>query len=130
MKIAILGAGAMGCIYGARLSAIPDNQVVLIDVWKEHLEAINRDGILLEEAGALTAYPHVRGTAAVVLLLVTAYAGRAHGGRDRGRAALAAAGRGRVRTGALPSVALVNTGGEIVPPGLPLGRNRERVAMS
>lgn len=30
---------------------------------------------------------------------------------------LAAAGRSRVRTGALPSVALVNTGGEIVPPG-------------
>lgn len=39
-------------------------------------------------------------------------------------AALAAAGRGRVKTGALPSVALVNTGGEIVPPGRPLGRNR------
>lgn len=62
MKIAILGAGAMGCIYGARLSAIPDNQVVLVDVWQEHLEAINRDGILLEEGGALTTYPHVRGT--------------------------------------------------------------------
>jgi len=39
-------------------------------------------------------------------------------------AALAAAGRGRVKTGALPSVALVNTGGEIVPPGRPLGKNR------
>lgn len=62
MKIAILGAGAMGCIYGARLSAIPDHQVVLVDVWQEHLDAINRDGILLEEGGALTAYPHVRGT--------------------------------------------------------------------
>ncbi|KAF0127340.1 MAG: molybdenum cofactor synthesis domain-containing protein [Elusimicrobia bacterium] len=32
-------------------------------------------------------------------------------------AVLAAAGRARVRCGALPSVALVNTGGEIVPPG-------------
>ncbi len=39
-------------------------------------------------------------------------------------AVLAAAGRARVRTGALPSVSLVNTGGEIVPPGRPLGRNR------
>ena len=39
-------------------------------------------------------------------------------------AALAAAGRGRVKTGALPSVALVNTGGEIVPAGRPLGKNR------
>lgn len=39
-------------------------------------------------------------------------------------AVLAAAGRAAVRTGALPSVSLVNTGGEIVPPGRPLGRNR------
>jgi 2-dehydropantoate 2-reductase len=62
MKIAILGAGAMGCIYGARLSAIPQNQVVLVDVWKEHLESINREGILLEEGGVLNAYPNVRAT--------------------------------------------------------------------
>ncbi len=39
-------------------------------------------------------------------------------------AALAAVGRARVKTGALPSVSLVNTGGEIVPPGVKLGKNR------
>jgi molybdopterin molybdotransferase len=39
-------------------------------------------------------------------------------------AVLAAAGRARVKTGALPSLSLVNTGGEIVPPGRPLGKNR------
>jgi molybdopterin molybdotransferase len=39
-------------------------------------------------------------------------------------AALAAAGRGAVKCGALPGVSLVNTGGEIVPPGKPLGKNR------
>lgn len=39
-------------------------------------------------------------------------------------AALAAAGRGAVKCGALPAVSLVNTGGEIVPPGRPLGKNR------
>ena len=39
-------------------------------------------------------------------------------------AALAAAGRGTVKCGALPCVSLVNTGGEIVPPGRPLGKNR------
>jgi molybdopterin molybdotransferase len=39
-------------------------------------------------------------------------------------AALAAVGRGQVRTGALPSVALINTGGEIVPPGARLGKNQ------
>jgi molybdopterin molybdotransferase len=35
---------------------------------------------------------------------------------------LAAVGRSYVKTGALPSVSLVNTGGEIVPPGAKLGR--------
>jgi len=39
-------------------------------------------------------------------------------------AALAAAGRGSVKCGALPTVSLVNTGGEIIPPGRPLGRNQ------
>lgn len=39
-------------------------------------------------------------------------------------AALAAAGRSSVKCGALPSVALVNTGGEIVPPGAALGKNQ------
>ncbi|OGR75956.1 MAG: hypothetical protein A2X32_10190 [Elusimicrobia bacterium GWC2_64_44] len=39
-------------------------------------------------------------------------------------AALAAAGRGAVRCGALPTVSLVNTGGEIIPPGRPLGKNQ------
>jgi len=39
-------------------------------------------------------------------------------------AALAAAGRSRVKTGALPRVSLVNTGGEIIPPGRKLGGNR------
>ena len=39
-------------------------------------------------------------------------------------ALLAAAGRSMVKTGALPEVALINTGGEIVPPGARLGANR------
>ncbi len=39
-------------------------------------------------------------------------------------AAMAAAGRSHVKTGALPAVALINTGGEIVPPGAKLARNR------
>lgn len=39
-------------------------------------------------------------------------------------AALAAVGRSHVKTGALPEVALINTGGEIVPPGAKLGKNQ------
>ncbi|HNW44197.1 MAG TPA: molybdopterin molybdotransferase MoeA [Elusimicrobiales bacterium] len=39
-------------------------------------------------------------------------------------AVLAAVGRSHVKTGALPAVSLVNTGGEIVPPGARLAGNR------
>ena len=39
-------------------------------------------------------------------------------------AVLAAVGRGLVKTGALPEVSLINTGGEIVPPGTKLAGNR------
>lgn len=62
MKIAIVGAGAMGCLYGAKLSAVPTNEVYLIDVWKEHIDSINENGLLMEEAGELVTYDKVKGT--------------------------------------------------------------------
>lgn len=45
MKIAILGAGAMGCAFGAHLAESGENEVSLIDIWKDHVDAINRDGL-------------------------------------------------------------------------------------
>jgi len=47
MKIAIIGAGAMGSLYGGLL-AESGNEVHLIDVWKEHVEAINNNGLHIE----------------------------------------------------------------------------------
>lgn len=46
MKIAIVGAGAMGSLFGARL-ALAGCDVVLIDVNDAHIAAINRDGLRL-----------------------------------------------------------------------------------
>lgn len=62
MKIAIVGAGAMGCLYGAKLSAVSSNEVHLIDVWKEHIDSINEKGLLMEENGELLTYGNARGT--------------------------------------------------------------------
>ena len=46
MKIAIIGAGAMGCLFACLL----DNyEVTLYDVSPVAVERINRDGILLQE---------------------------------------------------------------------------------
>ena len=44
MNIAIIGAGAMGGLFGARLSAAGEN-VTLVDIWLEHVAAINEKGL-------------------------------------------------------------------------------------
>ncbi|MDF2594147.1 MAG: 2-dehydropantoate 2-reductase [Clostridia bacterium] len=50
MKIAILGAGAMGCLYGAYLSRKHD--VTLIDVYEPQVTAINQKGLIMVENGS------------------------------------------------------------------------------
>ncbi|WP_286978315.1 ketopantoate reductase family protein, partial [Aminobacterium sp. UBA5514] len=50
MKIAVLGSGAMGCLYGGKL-AEAGLDVTLIDVWKEHVDAINAHGLSVEGIG-------------------------------------------------------------------------------
>ena len=52
MKVLILGAGAMGCLYGAALHRA-GCEVVFVDVNQAHIDAINADGLELEtRAGA------------------------------------------------------------------------------
>ena len=43
MKVAVIGAGAMGCIYGMYLSR--QNEVLLVDVVQAHVDAINENGL-------------------------------------------------------------------------------------
>src|SRR3954454_19629924 len=49
MKIAIVGAGAMGSVY-AGLFGSAGHEVWAIDPWAEHVEAIRRDGLRVEGA--------------------------------------------------------------------------------
>ena len=49
MRIAVIGAGAMGSIYGGRLSL--NNEVFLVDTNNAVIDAINHDGLILEENG-------------------------------------------------------------------------------
>jgi len=53
VKIAILGAGAMGSIFGAML-AEGGNQVTLIDVWREAVNAINANGLQVDDKDGKT----------------------------------------------------------------------------
>ncbi|GAA0077932.1 2-dehydropantoate 2-reductase [Clostridium sp. CTA-5] len=52
MKIAIVGAGAMGSRYGYMLHET-GNEVFLIDGWKDHINNINNQGLIVEENGQL-----------------------------------------------------------------------------
>lgn len=47
MKVAVVGAGAMGCLYGAALHR-GGAVVTLVDVNRAHLDAIRRDGLELD----------------------------------------------------------------------------------
>ena len=49
MNIVVIGAGAMGSIYGGRLSQ--HNDVTLLDTNTALVEKIREDGIILEEGG-------------------------------------------------------------------------------
>ncbi|MGH7265345.1 MAG: ketopantoate reductase family protein [Candidatus Rokuibacteriota bacterium] len=47
MKVCVVGAGSMGCLYGGLL-ARAGTAVTLVDVWVEHVEAIRRHGLRLD----------------------------------------------------------------------------------
>jgi 2-dehydropantoate 2-reductase len=50
LNVAVLGAGAMGCLFGGLL-AEKGLKVTLIDVWKEHIDAINKNGLKMDGFG-------------------------------------------------------------------------------
>lgn len=65
MKIAVMGAGAVGCYYGGML-ARAGHEVVLIGR-RQHVEAVRRDGLLLETRSFSARVPLAADTAASAL---------------------------------------------------------------
>jgi 2-dehydropantoate 2-reductase len=49
MRIAVIGAGAMGSLFGSRLAAV--SSVVLVDPFKAHTDVITAEGLTVEELG-------------------------------------------------------------------------------
>lgn len=76
MKIAVMGAGAMGSLYGGLLSE--KNEVWLVDIWKEHVDTVLRDGLEISRTNAAplrvfpkaTSDPAQVGAADLVLVFV------------------------------------------------------------
>lgn len=54
MDIVVIGAGAMGCLYGGYLSK--NNNVVLLDTCLPQIEAINKNGITINEDDGTVSY--------------------------------------------------------------------------
>ena len=54
MRIAVIGAGAMGSIYGGHLSQ--HNEVILVDTKQQVVEQINKNGLLVDENGTSVSY--------------------------------------------------------------------------
>ena len=80
LKIAVLGAGAMGCLFGGLLSE-KGLDVVLIDVWKEHVDKINKDGLKMDGHGGdrfikikATTEPNTVGKVDVIIVMCKATA--------------------------------------------------------
>jgi 2-dehydropantoate 2-reductase len=76
MKIAVVGAGAMGSLFGALL-AEAGNDVWLYDVWLEHVQTINQAGLRIEWEGNFrtveiraTADPQQIGRSELVIIFV------------------------------------------------------------
>lgn len=76
MKVVIIGAGAMGSLFGARM-AEAGTEVWLHDVWAEHVLTINENGLSVEYEGKTrrvpiraTGDPLEIGTAGLVLIFV------------------------------------------------------------
>lgn len=61
MKTVFLGSGAMGCLYGGLL-AEAGFDVTLVDVWKEHMDAVNERGLSIQAAGEERVIKNIRGT--------------------------------------------------------------------
>ncbi len=46
MRVAILGAGAMGSVFGGHL-ALAGHDVTLVDIRRDHMEKVSRDGLIM-----------------------------------------------------------------------------------
>ena len=56
MNITVIGAGAMGSLFGALL-AEAGKTVTLLDICREHVDAVNANGLSIEKAGARRIVP-------------------------------------------------------------------------
>jgi 2-dehydropantoate 2-reductase len=55
MKVCVIGCGAVGSLFAAHLAKAGEAEVWAYDVWKEHVEAVQKHGLRISGAAELTA---------------------------------------------------------------------------
>jgi len=80
MKIVMLGAGAMGSLFGGMLSRSKTAEIWLLDIWEEHINRIKSRGLVVESEGREVVYqlqattdPGEVGIADLIVVFVKAY---------------------------------------------------------
>src|SRR5260370_2465277 len=58
MKICVIGCGAVGSLFAAHLAKAGEAEVWAYDVWKDHVEAIQKNGLRISGAADLTVRPN------------------------------------------------------------------------
>ncbi|HZB22222.1 MAG TPA: 2-dehydropantoate 2-reductase N-terminal domain-containing protein, partial [Gaiellaceae bacterium] len=53
MRVCVVGCGAVGALFAANLAQLDDVDVWAYDVWQEHVDAINADGLAVSGAGTV-----------------------------------------------------------------------------
>ena len=54
MRVCVVGCGAVGSLFAANLATLDDVEVWAYDLSREHVDAVNRDGLRLTGAGEVT----------------------------------------------------------------------------
>ena len=57
MRVCVVGCGAVGSLFAANLAQLDDVEVWAYDASREHVDAINRDGLRLTGAGEVLGRP-------------------------------------------------------------------------
>ena len=57
MRVCVVGCGAVGSLFAATLAQLDDVEVWAYDLNREHVDAINRDGLRLSGAGEALGRP-------------------------------------------------------------------------
>ncbi|MBV8258713.1 MAG: 2-dehydropantoate 2-reductase [Actinobacteria bacterium] len=64
MRICVVGTGAVGSLFAANLALLDDVEVWAYDLFRDHVDAINRDGLRLSGAGDVVGRPRATADAA------------------------------------------------------------------